>query len=419
MARRAARARVRRTSGSLALTRRGVVTLVAAALLLLAAPRLSLPALTQVGALLLGLVMASVVFALVAHTRVSIVRHFAHGVVDPGERVRIELRVTNRGRLPSLEATWADALPRGVAGEARGVVLPLGGRRSASSRRVLGYEVFGVRRGRHAIGPVRISVVDPFGLARRQQALGEAEMLTVLPRRVDLRPIAVGGSSLEGLTKAAPQNGGLGDDDVLARAYQPGDAVKRLHWKATAHRGELMVRQEEQQVAPRAVVLLDSAAGRHGTVPDLGTSWGQAPGFEWCVMAAASIVEHLADAGYVVHVRSSDGILDRVVAEGEDALEDVMVDLAVLQPRDDDDRGIDDVAEPLTIVLLGRPDEATVREWGSALPVDAYAFVAAGTSPSALAELDRAGWHHVVYGVSDELVDLWAALEHGHADAAR
>lgn len=419
MAGRAALDRVRRTSGSLALTRRGAVALVAAMLLLVAAPRFSLPALVQVAALLLGLVASSLVFVVVGHARVSVVRHFGREVVDPGERVRIELRVTNRGRLPCLEATWADVLPHGVAGEARGVVPPLGGRRNASSRQVLGYDAFGVRRGRHLIGPARISVVDPFGLAVRRQALGKAEVLTVLPRRVDLRPIAFGGSSREGVTRAAPQNGGIGEDDVLARAYQPGDAVKRLHWKATAHRGELMVRQEEQQVAPRAVVVLDTAAARHGTVPDLGTSWGQAPGFEWCVAAASSIVEHLVGAGYVVRVRSSDGVVDRVVAEGEDVLEDVLMDLAVVQPRDAGDRGVDDAAEPLTIVLLGRPDEETMRAWTRALPADTHAFVAAGTGAPAVAELDRAGWHHVVYRWSDDLADLWSPLHQGRADVAR
>ena len=51
-------------------------------------------------------------------------------------------------------------------------------------------------------------------------------------------------------------------------AYLPGDAMKRLHWKATAHRGQLMVRQEEQQINPRAGVFLDCEPRTQGTARD-------------------------------------------------------------------------------------------------------------------------------------------------------
>jgi len=410
---------VRRTSGSVAPTRRGVVALVVAVGCFAAAPALSLPALLQVTALLVGLLVAALVFVLVGHARVAVVRRFAPHVVDPGHRAHVDVRVANLGRLPCLEATWVDPLPQGVTGEARGTLPRLGGRRSATARTTFGYDVHGLRRGQHLIGPMQISLADPFGLMVRRHVLGRGDALTVLPRRVDLPPITVGGSSTEGATHPAPQSVGLGDDDVVARAYLPGDAMKRLHWKATAHRGELMVRQEERQINPRAVVVLDTAAARHGTVADLRTSWGHAPSFEWSVVAVASIVTHLARAGYAVTVRSSDGSIDRVVEEGQDVVEDVMIDLATVQPGVDDDKGLDGLEEALTVVLLGRPDDRCASVLVQAVPGSALALVAMGSPSSALEMLESAGWRVAAYRPGDELVDVWTSLDHRRVDAAR
>ena len=109
---------------------------------------------------------------------------------------------------------------------------------------------------------------------------------------------------------------GVGDDDVIARVYLPGDAMKRLHWKATAHRGELMVRQEEQQINPRAGVFLDCEPRTQGTARDSKRLWEYSPTFEWGIVAAASIVHHLARNGYVVAFKTSSPAIDREIADG-------------------------------------------------------------------------------------------------------
>ena len=41
-----------------------------------------------------------------------------------------------------------------------------------------------------------------------------------------------------------------GEDDVAIRTYRDGDDLRRIHWPATAHRGELMVRQEDRPGPP-------------------------------------------------------------------------------------------------------------------------------------------------------------------------
>jgi uncharacterized protein (DUF58 family) len=404
--------RLREVARSLVLTRRGAGALVAAVVSFVLAPMLSLPALLYVTGLLLAMVVLSAGFVLAGHSRVQIERSFAPQVVSPGALSRTTVRVTNVSTLPCLEARWEDHLPHGITGEARGTLPALGGSHSATSRISFSYELHGLRRGRHEIGPLRVDVVDPFGLVYRQHAFGTPEALTVLPRRVDLPAIAPRGATDDGATRPAPKNAGVGDDDIIARTYLPGDALKRIHWKATAHRSELMVRQEEQQITPRAAVVLDCDPWSQGTARDRSGSWEYSTPFEWCVVAAASITAHLVRAGYVVALQSSGRGVERIVAEGQDTLEDAMVDLALVEPEEAD-ATTPVAAERATYAVLGRLTVGRARHWATTLGSSrsVLALVARGTTAEALDVLDGARWRVVTYYPQDDLTELWTTFD--------
>lgn len=401
------------------LTSRGVGFLITAALCFIVAPIASLPALLYVTGLLLALVVLSSLFVFVGHSRVRIERSFAPQVVPPGMTSMATVRVTNLSLLPCLEARWEDGLPHGISGDASGTLPALGGSHNSDSRVSFSYGLQGLRRGRHQIGPLRVHVLDPFGLVFRRHSFGTAEPLIVLPRRVDLPPISPRGASDDGATRPAPQHVGVGSDDVIARNYLPGDAMKRLHWKATAHRGELMVRQEEQQINPRAAVFLDCEPTSQGTARVRHGEWEHSVVFEWSVVATASIVAHLARAGYVVTVQSSGAAIDRCIAEGQDALEDVMVDLAVVEPDEHDRDHVFD-AERAAFVLLGRVDVERAHHWTAAIAASrtVLAFVASGTSSAALDVLAGARWRVVTYRPKDDVAALWSEFDGVHAHAA-
>jgi uncharacterized protein (DUF58 family) len=93
-----------------------------------------------------------------------------------------------------------------------------------------------------------------------------------------------------------------GDEDVVPREYRHGDDVRRVHWRSTARRGELMVRREEQARQNVATVLLDTRAAAHR-----GT--GPSSSFEWSVSAAASICAHLTRRGWTTRLVAADGDL--------------------------------------------------------------------------------------------------------------
>lgn len=412
--------RLRRVASSVVITRRGLGFLVGALVTFIAAPVFSLPALLYATGLLLGLVIVSGAFVLVGHSRVRIERSFAPHVVAPGTQSRTTVRITNLSVLPCLEARWYDHLPHGISGESSGLLPALGGSRSADSRATFSYSLQGLRRGRHGVGPLRVDVQDPFGLVYRRHAFGTPELLTVLPRRVDLPPISPRGASDDGATRPAPQNVGVGDDDIIARSYLPGDALKRIHWKATARRDQLMVRQEEQRVTPRAAVILDTEPASQGTARDRKDSWEYSPAFEWSVVAAASISAHLVRAGYVVALQSNSTSVDRVIADGQDTFEDAMIDLAVIEP-DPADRPGRHEAEGAVFIILGRLSVERAQHWVSTLSTSRaiLALVARGTSAAALDLLDGARWNVVPYTSNDDLAETWTHFDGTPAHAAR
>jgi uncharacterized protein (DUF58 family) len=411
--------RLRRAASSVVLTRRGIGFLIAAVISFVAAPILSLPALLYVTGLLLALVLFSAIFVFAGHSRVRIERSFAPQVVPPGQMSHATVRITNLSVLPCLEARWSDDLPHGISGDASGILPALGGSHGTDSRVSFTYALQGLRRGRHPIGPLRVNVLDPFGLVFRRHTFGSAEMLTVLPRRYELRAIAPRGTSEDGATRPAPQHVGLGEDDVIARNYLPGDAMKRLHWKATAHRGELMVRQEEQQLTPRAAVILDCDPLSQGTAQDRQGEWEYSSVFEWCVAATASITTHLVKAGYVVVLQSNGTGIDRFIADGQATLEDAMVDLAVIEPEEhDNDRRV--APERAVFLVLGRASVERAHHWAHLMSTSraVLALVAANTSPEAQGVLEDARWRVVTYHPNDDISDLWTEFDGARARAA-
>lgn len=396
---------------SLRPTRRGTGFLVVAGVAFVAAPVASLPVLQRVTGLMTGLLVLAVVLVLVGHPRAHVRRVVSPPSLRPGTPSRVTVVVRNLGRFPSSSATWRDTLPSAIEGQAEGRLPGIG----AGADVEVQHLVHGVRRGRHVIGPLVLEVEDPFGLVVRRSSVGETSEVTVLPRVVDLHDGGLPVPEHEGAVRPDPRPAGVGPDDVVARTYQPGDALKRVHWKATAHRGELMVRQEEQESDSHVAVVLDTDAFSLGTARDGQGRWEVSTDLEWLVCAAASLTHHLAHRGHDLTVTALDGF-ERRLGEQGDQVEDVLVDLAVLEPQVAPDvAGRGAVASGTSMVLLlGRVEPDRARDWvGSLEDADVVAMVARSSRPEALAVLDAAGWSVRTYGTGDAVADLWDGLSSG------
>lgn len=101
---------------------------------------------------------------------------------------------------------------------------------------------------------VDVSTAAPFAIVwwAAPRLLRLPRPITVAPVRERARHVAHDAArDGGGLDGAAPfgEPGGI-------RPYQPGDSPRRLHWRATAHSGHLMVREEEANRSARVVARL-------------------------------------------------------------------------------------------------------------------------------------------------------------------
>lgn len=119
------------------------------------------------------------------------------------------------------------------------------------------------RRGLMPMPPLRLDCDYPFGIIRWQREIpGDGEIL-ILPalgrvnieqlRRWLLRTGAGEGSAQR---TARRSRGGLGDVRGV-RPFRPGDPIRDIHWKTTARRRQLMVREYDLTEPLNLLLLLD------------------------------------------------------------------------------------------------------------------------------------------------------------------
>lgn len=117
-------------------------------------------------------------------------------------------------------------------------------------------------RGVHVFGDVHVRVRGPLGLTWRQHRLARRDEMLVLPGLAELRRHRLLGLR-ERLRRAGLRNTrlrGEGHAFESLREYARGDDPRTIDWKATAHRGTLIVREYEAERSQSVVIALD--AGR-------------------------------------------------------------------------------------------------------------------------------------------------------------
>jgi len=135
-------------------------------------------------------------------------------------------------------------------------------------------------------GPAASVRGDQLGLLRREVRWTDPVELFVHPVTARLRPSAAGlVRDLEGeITKT------ITNSDIsfhALRAYEPGDALRNVHWRTSARTGQLMVRQYEETRRSQLLVVQSTARGHYASDEE----------FELAVSVLASIgVQVIRDA---------------------------------------------------------------------------------------------------------------------------
>ena len=375
------------------LTLRGTAALLAGVGCIVAANLVGASILVYVGVLLLVLPLVAVVVVRLPRRSGSVSRQISTDLLTVSETSRVTVRFALRAiRVP--RGLWRDELPDAVSADAAGEYPPESGQ--------LSYLITGVRRGVWAIGPLVLRTVDPFGLAQREQAFGETRTVTVVPEVVTLAPLTVKVGAAGGTAHTSSSRLGQGSDNLSPRRYVPGDSMRRIHWRATAHRGQLMVRQEEEESSPDALVVLDRSAARWAAQGDAAD-----PAFEAAVTLCASVAVHLAQEGYGVDVIDSAGTALGALRGHEDDVDGMLVALAMASPRG--------ASRELATLVGGTPPGPLVYITGALDEDDASVLRPAGAAAAMLFATDPRpgateaaalhGWRVATLG--DDIAAAW------------
>ena len=415
--RRPRRTRRTRRARSFGLTRRGRILLILGVAAIVLAYPLTRTELLYLGSLLAGMSLLALAFVRLRRQRMGVARRFSPLVAEAGSPVAVAVEIRNLGGARTGEATWRDEWPWAPQGTPAAGLRALGRNRGGygtdSAVRVH-YVVDPPRRGIFEIGPLVVDFGDPFELARGEIVVGARQKLVVTPR-VAILPMT--GSSIaadEGSARALQRRNTGGDDELMTREYRHGDPMRRIHWRATAHHGELMVRQEEQRSHARARILLDTrrSAYRDAAVPV--DHEPESDSFEWAVSFTASLALHLQRLGFTVEVIETGARQLDSPERPEDFLETLAAISLVDEPQrrgilalpPDPGRALGSVfavvadAEPHTIDrLVSQRHQFDV----------AVAFIVNPHNERVFGPLRDAGWTCVAVRATDDLGAVWLA----------
>jgi uncharacterized protein (DUF58 family) len=395
------------------LTARGTGALVLSLACFIAAGQLGLIELVYFGVLLLAVVAAGLTALYLVRHSETVSRTLTPDIPSVGGDVRVMVRMDVRSPLPTAAGTWHDELPHGISGIAHGGLPAIGSGLSGGDRTVeFTYTVTAVERGVRALGPLSVTTGDPFGLARRATIVGSSTRVTIAPAIVDLPPLWDPAGEAGGTTLTTTTQLGQGADNLVARPYASGDSMRRIHWRATAHRDMLMVRQEEQESTPQATVLLDRAHDVWG--PAARTRPGGDPAFELAVTTLVSTVARLVRDGYHVAVRDSDGteLWDPIAGGDGDEVAGMATHFATLTARSDDGRRLPQeatagmsVGSGPTVFITGPAGRPTM-----AAPIGSPAlFIGIGPDPDAYTDAAASGWRLIPLPPGEDLVESWVS----------
>ena len=357
------------------------------------------PELVGLGAAGLAALAIAALFVVVRPT-VRFERSVEPDRVTGGSPTVARLDVAARGRLPSRAVVVVDRLA-GVDVEVPVPALPPG------ARRTVRYPLATPRRGRLALGPLRVERRDPLGLVRRSQPLGGQGVLWVRPRTHPL-PVLPAGSLLdqEGPQLEISPRGTVTFSSL--REYVPGDDPRLVHWRSTARTGQLMVREHVDTSQPTTTVIVDTRR----------IAWPQDPetGLDEACEVAASVVAAGRAAGRPVTLHAvGENVADAIAAGARD-LPDRLAGLRVSDQQDPDSlAALAERAVPggaLVVVTGALPPTGAVRL--AALARRFTPVVLVQLEPHAATRADRAAGLTVVRAANAvAAAAAWRALLRG------
>lgn len=218
-------------------------------------------------------------------------------LVIEGEDVEIKINVHNTG--PSLNlALVSDFVPENlklIEGNPSHLVSLKSGKTWEFKYKIA------TKRGMWAFEKIQIDVLDPLGLFTWRQIIPVRNYLTALPKvawvkRVELRALRTRPTPGHVPSKMI----GEGTDFHSLREYIPGDAMRKINWKATARHAKLISNEYEAGKRADVIIVIDSR--------EVNALGGRINALDYSARAAASIAHYVLEVGNRVGLISLGGV---------------------------------------------------------------------------------------------------------------
>ncbi len=396
---------------------RGYALLVVGAGLGLAAYPVGRIELLYLGSLLVALPLFALVFVRFRRLRMGVARRFSPPLATAGEPVLARIEVRNLAGSRTPESTWYDVLPWRPFGTRTGRLRALSAHRSAASRgtaTIVEYTFTPPRRGIVELGPFVLDFADPFALASGEAVVGEPQKLVVTPELIVLPDTGASIHADEGSARALQRRASGGDDELMTREYRSGDPLRRVHWRASAHHGELMVRQEEQRSHAQARILLDTRKNGYRDTTRATPERPESEAFEWAVRFTGSLALRLQRSGFTVRIVETAARQLASPEQLEEFLESLAAVNLVDEPRrdgafsllPDPGRSLGSVFAVLSNAEPHLVDRLAAQRHQFEM---AIAFVVDSRVDTVERPLREAGWACVPVTADDDPFDAWVA----------
>jgi uncharacterized protein (DUF58 family) len=243
------------------------------------------PVSAMIAAILLALVTGSFITALLSLHGISLHRE-PHRDGQRGNGVMLPLQIHNRSRyyrqtivieeycefiMGAVICTQVDPMAPGEIRDMQRTVTPL-------------------KRGHFEFNKIYVNGGDPAGLFRRRRVFKIPGQITIYPASIPVStlPLHRRGRFLPDANGRPLGISGQGQEFFGIREYRSQDEFRFIHWKASAAKGTLMVKEFEVDSVENITILLDTEGGMIGE--DQFES-----NFEFIINTTASITDCLAE----------------------------------------------------------------------------------------------------------------------------
>lgn len=248
-----------------------------------------------------GLLVLSALWSWLAVRWLNIGRKTRSRRAQVGRTLEEAFFVRNRSIIPKL---WLEVLDQSTlpGHEASRVVPALGGRSTHQWR----VQTHCTSRGEFRLGPMTITSGDPFGLFVTQRNLDANSHIVVYPATVHLNQFHLPMGMLSGGEAQRRRSHYVTTNASGVRDYVPGDSFNRIHWRSSARKDRLIVKEFE--IEPQVDIWLfadfsntslfeaPNVQRAEGTGPVISSQGGLAASTEeYVAVIAASLAQYFVN----------------------------------------------------------------------------------------------------------------------------